>query len=162
MINVLAIYKHKRKRPRSQEIKSDSQSAPHDYTSRKQIQGLQHRYECAVLPSRHSKGIRNSQGDTASFVPLNWKGMLEEKLKTWEGFRRDSQMINRMKNKTSEERWKELNNLQPLKGREKWQKHHSLTEKMADSCSPSEDKLPQAEMLRERWWLSQALLCLDM
>ena len=32
------------------------------------------------------------------------------------------------------------NNLQPLKEEEKWQKHHNL-KKMADSCSPSEDKL---------------------
>lgn len=43
-----------------------------------------------------------------------WTSKLKErqgkkkKKKTWKGFRRDSRMINRMKNKTSKERWKEL------------------------------------------------------
>lgn len=89
----------------------------------------------------------------SSFVFLNWKGGLR-KNKTWKAFRRDSKMINRMKNKTSDERWKELELFAALR-REATK--NDLTERMVASSSQSEDRLCRSRNdEKKRRWLSQA------
>lgn len=104
---------------------------------------------CEVLLSRHSKVIRNSRGDTASFVLLNWKGMLR-KNQTWEGFRRDSQMINRMKNKTSKERWKELEQLAAFKRKRSDKNTTILLRRWPTAVRHLKTNSTQAEMMREK------------
>lgn len=108
--------------------------------------GVWHMYKCEIFLSQDSKVVRNSQGTVFSFVLLNWKGMLR-KNKTWKGFRRDSKMINSMKTKTSEERWKELELSAAFKrGREVT--INALTERMVASWFQSEDR----NMQKQKWW----------
>lgn len=108
--------------------------------------GVWHVCKWEIFLSWHSTVVRNRQGTVVGFVLLNWKGMLR-KNKTCKGFRRDSKMINRMKNKTSEERWKELELLAAFKrGRE--MTINALTEKMVASWSQSEDR----NMQKQEWW----------
>lgn len=121
--------------------------------------GVWHTYKCEIFLSWYSKVVRNSQGTVFSFVPLHWRGMLR-KNKTWKGFRRDSKIINKMKKKTSEERWKDLELFAAFKrGRE--MTINALTGRMAASWSQSEDRNTQTQKWWEkRWWRSQAPQCL--
>lgn len=93
-------------------------------------------FRCEILLSQYWKVVKNTQGSVSTFVFLNRKGGLR-KNKTWKGFRRDSEMINGMKNKTSDERWKHLE-LFAAFTRGRAVTINDLTERMAASGSQPE------------------------
>lgn len=158
MMNTQAINKHKKKRSRSRD-KNLTASQYHKTT----LLESKHNLRLCEMASGTCSSVKSSSHDTpkwletpgtvSSFVFLNWKGGLR-KNKTWKGFRRDSKMIGRIKNKTSEERWKELELFAAFK-RGGDVTINNLTDRMVAFLN-LKTEYTKPKQWEKRWWLSQA------